>query len=166
MGNMERGTSGRGRVAIAIAVLLAAVASFGAGPVAAETVDVPIGDTAVAGQPGDVIPLGSAAVAADLVGRACEITAVVTNQESAHPGNKLIITSGDSTLELDGIEDVANEVTTSTGTVTLGSSIDVAVMLGPDRTLSSLGSSLTVTCVALPPSPPPPAVEGQPTYTG
>ncbi|MGI9612944.1 MAG: hypothetical protein ACR2QO_08555 [Acidimicrobiales bacterium] len=157
----------RRRIAIGIVfvVLLAALASMFSSPAAAETIQVPVGDAIVRGAEGDVIQIGSADIAAELVGRACTVEAVVTNQESAHPGNELIVTSGDTSAAIAGIEDTAGTVTTAGGTLTLGSTITVAVKLGPSG-ISSIGSSLTVTCAALEPAPPAPPVVETPKYTG
>jgi hypothetical protein len=146
-------------------VLLAALVNLLSGPASADTIEVPVGDAVVTGDEGDVIPLGSADVAADLVGRSCTVEAVVTNQESVNAGNELVVSTGDSTATIPGIEDAAGTVTTQGGTVTLGSTITVAVKLGPTG-ISSIGSSLTVTCAALEPAPPAAPVVTTPPYTG
>lgn len=157
--------TGRRITAISVAGLVAIGAALFGSPVAAQTIEVPIQDVATSGEPGSLVTMGSAEVAADLQGRSCEIAAVVTNQSSEHAGNTLVITSGDSKVEVANIEDVANAVSTSGGTLTLGTSIDVSVLLG-DSGFTSLGSSLTVTCEPLPPTPPTPPVPATPTYTG
>lgn len=135
-------------------------------PAGAETITVPIPDVAVKGDPGSTVALGSAGVPEDLRGRSCDISITVTNQISEHPGNSLIVSSGTSVIEVPDIEKVANAVTQASGTVTLGDSIDVAVKLGPNTDISSLGSSLEVTCEPLPAPPPPKAEPKNPPYTG
>lgn len=160
-------TAGIGRrVSVVSAVgIMAAGALLVGGPASAQTIDVPIEEVYTTGEPGTSVAIGSAEVAEDLQGRSCEISATVTNQSSEHPGNTLVITSGDSTVEVAGIEENADAVTTSGGTLTLGADIQVSVVLG-DTGGTSLGSSLTVTCEPLPATPPPPPVVADPPYTG
>ena len=150
--------------ALAAGVVALAVVAVAA-PVSAETVEVDIGDVVVQGEAGSTQQIGSATVDAELVGRSCDLVATVTNQSSVHPQNKLVVASGGSTIEIPGIEAQAGGVTVQPGTLTLGETITVSVVLGPSK-ISSLGSSLTVTCEPLPPAPPPPPVKGEPPYTG
>ena len=152
---------------LAVAVLAALVSVWMVGgPADAQTLDVPIEQTVIQGTPGSTVSIGTADVPADLVGQTCEITVEVVNQESIHGGNKLIVTSDGSTVEVEGIEDAAGSTTTVAGTITLGATIDVSVYLAVDS-ISSLGSSLTVTCTPLPPPPPPPPPPTTvPNYTG
>lgn len=154
------------RLAVVVAMFLAVTVGFVAAPVGADTIEVEIPTTAVKGDPGTTVVLGGSAVEADLQGRSCEVAVVVTNQVSKNPGNKLVVTSGDSRIEVDGIEDVENAVTNAGGTLTLGETIDVYVTLGPTSKITSLGSSLSVTCKLLPVQPPSPPVVTTPTYTG
>jgi len=135
------------------------------GPADAQTIEVPIEQIVIQGTPGSTIEIGSTAVPADLVGRTCEITVTVVNQESIHGGNKLIVASDGSSVEVDGIEDQAGSTTTVAGTITLGSTVTVSVFLAVDD-ISSLGSGLTVTCKPLPPTDPKPPVTTAPAYTG
>ena len=128
-------------------------------------IEVPIEEVYATGDVGSSVAMGSADVDADLVGRSCNVVATVANQESVHPGNTLVVTSGDSSVSIDGIEDVADAVTTDGGTITLGSTISAAVVLGEDGA-TSLGSSLTVTCEALPVTAPLTPTPAEPTYTG
>jgi hypothetical protein len=145
--------------------VLALVLSLVASPASAQTIDVPVNDVIVTGEPGTVQEIGGVDVASDLVGRTCDIVATVKNQSSVHLGNTLIVTSGDSTVSVDGIEDVADGTVSEAGSITLGSTITVSVELGQDG-VSSLGSNLTVTCEALPEAPPAAPVVTTPTYTG
>lgn len=159
--------SSRGvRLAVAsLAVSVAAGMAVVGGPASAQTVEVDIGDIVVQGETGSSQQIGSATVDPELVGRSCELKATVTNQSSVYPDNTLVVTSGDSRVDIAGIEAEADGVTVAGGTLTLGQTIEVNVVLG-SLGVSSLGSSLTVTCEPLPPTPPPPSVEGEPTYTG
>lgn len=155
------------RLTVLIVTAVAALVSVWmvGGPADAQTIDVPIEQVVIEGTPGSTVEIGSAEVPADLVGRTCEITVEVVNQESIHGGNKLIVASDGSTVEVEGIEDQAGSTTTVAGTITLGSSLTVSVFLAVDD-ISSLGSSLTVTCKPLPPADPPPPVTTVPNYTG
>ncbi len=155
------------RLVILVATAVAALISVWlvSGPAQAQTIDVPIEQLVVEGTPGSTVQIGSAEVPADLVGRTCEITVAVVNQESIHGGNKLIVASDGSTVEVEGIEDQAGSTTTVAGTITLGSQLTVSVYLAVDD-ISSLGSTLTVTCEPLPAADPDPPVTSVPNYTG
>lgn len=154
-------------VVLAVTAVAALIAVWAVGgPAGAETIEVPIEQTFVKGEPGSEVELGASEVPVDLVGETCEITVEVVNQESIHPGNVLVVTSGDSSVEVEGIEDEAGSTITEAGTITLGDQITVTVQLGENRTITSLGSSLTVTCTPLPPPPPPPPATTTPPYTG
>lgn len=155
----------RRMVALAVIGALAVIAGLVAGPASADTVDVPIGETYIGGEPGSSLQIGSSAVPDDLVGRTCSVVAEIVNADSIHPGNTLVVTSGDSTVEITDIEDAAGTFVREGGSLTLGATMDASIVFGPDG-VSSLGSSLTLTCEALPPAPPPPSVEADPTYTG
>lgn len=147
------------------AALLALVVVLIGLPASAQTVELDFDDVAVGGDEGTTVEIGKADVDSELVGRSCNLVAEVQNQSSVHPGNKLIVTSGDSTLEIEAIEDTADGLTSEAGTLTLGETIVVAVQFGPNQ-YTSLGSNLTVTCEPLPPSPPPSTVPADPPYSG
>lgn len=132
---------------------------------AAAEVSIPMTDAYNIGAAGDTIQLGSTAVDAALQGRTCEVVATIANQSSVHLGNTLVVTSDGSSVSIPNIEDVADATVTSGGTITLGESLSAAVVLGADGA-TSLGSSLTVTCAALPVTPIAPAVPAAPAYTG
>jgi hypothetical protein len=154
--------------AAAAGAMLVGVGLFGTAAGAQESdpmVEIPIEFVYERGDAGSSVAIGSADVAADLVGQTCNVVATVRNQESVHPGNKLVVSSGGSTVEIAGIEDEAGAVTVDGGSLTLGATVSVAVVLGNDGA-TSLGSSLTVTCEPLPETPPTPPTPSQPTYTG
>jgi hypothetical protein len=163
--NGRRSLAGGRRLALAAAAVALMAAWMVTGPAGAETITVPIDQVAAKGEPGSTIRIGQADVSDDLVGRSCDITVVVTNQESAHPGNKLIVASGDSSLTIDGIEDEPGGITTQAGTITLGSTITVSVQLGTAN-ITSLGSNLTVTCDPLPVTKPASTIVTTPVYSG
>ncbi len=154
-------------VGIVFAVLLAVAGSLLSSPASADTdmIDVPLSDTLISGKEGDVVLVGGADVAPEFVGRSCTVEVVVTNQSSVHEGNSLIVTSGDSSTTVEGIEDTADAVTTQGGTLTLGETVSISIKLGPSGG-SSVGSNLTVTCEALEEAPPAAPVVTTPEYTG
>ena len=128
-------------------------------------IEVPVAEVFVTGDVGSSVDMGQAEVDAAVVGQACNVTATVANQSSVHPGNTLVVSSGDSSVVINGIEDTADAVTVQGGTLTLGDTVSVAVVLGEDGA-TSLGSSLTVTCEALPVTEPTASLIETPTYTG
>jgi len=158
----------RVRQVAALGAVAVVCSMFGSAALAEDTetmIEIPIQEVYVTGDVGSSVAMGSAEVADDLVGRSCNVMATVTNQESVHPGNTLVVSSGDSSVSIAGIEDVAGAVTTQGGTITLGDTISAAVVLGDDGA-TSLGSSLTVTCDALPETEPTPPTPASPVYTG
>lgn len=158
----------RVRQMAALGAVVAVCSLFGSAALAEDPeaiIEIPIHEAYVSGDVGSSVGMGSADVAAELVGRSCNVVATVTNQESVHPGNTLVVTSGDSSVSIGGIEDEAGAVTTEAGTITLGSTISASVVLGDDGA-TSLGSSLTVTCEALPETEPTPPTPASPVYTG
>lgn len=152
----------------AISAAVAVGSMFGSAALADnhETViELPVQEVYQTGDAGSSVAMGSADVDAEMVGRSCNVVATVTNQESVHTGNTLVVSSGDSSVSIAGIEDVAETVTTQGGTITLGNTVSVSVVLGEDGA-TSLGSSLTVTCETLPETKPTPPTPSEPTYTG
>lgn len=158
-------TTSRKVAAIGAAGVVALLTAMHSSPVSAQTVDVPIGDNFLNAAPGSLVTIATKDVPADLAGRSCNLSVTVTNQSSVHPGNALVITSGDTKVTVEKVEETANSVVTGTGVLTLGSNVTVALQLGNEG-LSSLGSSAKVTCEALPPAPPPTPIVKTPTFTG
>ncbi len=160
---------GKRRILAAGAVAaLAATLGFFSTPVTAQdadVVDVPLGSAFIQGAEGDTVALGSADVDAGLVGRACNVVATVVNQGSVHAGNKLVVSSGDSSVEIAGIEDTADATTSNGGALTLGESISASIVLGADG-MSSIASSMKVTCEPVPEAEPTDPAPATPTYTG
>lgn len=128
-------------------------------------VEIPMETEYIGGKAGSVHELGSVAVAEELVGLSCNIVADIVNQGSVHPGNVLVVSTGDTELRVEDIEAVADATKTEAGTVTLGESISASIVLGEDGQ-SSLGSNLKLTCEKLPEAKPAEKVPETPTYTG
>ncbi len=151
--------------ALTAAAGLAVAVGLATNPVSAQTINVPIGTSFISGAPGSTTVLGSAPVPADLIGRSCGVATVVTNQESIHPGNAVIVSSGTSSVNVAGIEEVAGSVTSNAGVLTLADTISVSLKFGTEG-LSSLGSNLTVTCEPLSPAVPVEPQKETPQYSG
>lgn len=152
----------------ALGAVAAICSMFGSAALAEDhdtMIEIPIHEVYAKGDAGSSVAMGSADVPDELVGRSCNVVATVNNQESVHVGNTLVVSSGDSSVSMAGIEDVADAVTTEGGTITLGDTVTAAVVLGSDGA-TSLGSSLTVTCKALPQTQPTPPTPASPVYTG
>lgn len=167
-------------LALGLGVLALTLFSF-ASPVGA-TIDltVPI-DTVVRGDEGDVIEVASVSVPEELVGDTCAATLVDENNESTHPNNDLIFTSGSWTATVPDVESEADSSTEIDGEITLGETIVVEVRLGSDGVFSG-GLTLTLDCedeipaTTVAPTTEPPAqlpqsevvaaTAAQPTFTG
>lgn len=163
------------RMAVAGAVgAVGLLAVLHGSPASAQTITVPIPESFAQGPVGSIQPLVSQAVPADLVGQSCTLTVEVKNNESVHPGNNLIVASGESKVVVKGVEDAAGTTVSGSGTLTLGKTVDVSLEMG-EHGQSSLGSNVTVTCepvvttttsTTLPEPPPPTPVTTTPAYTG
>ena len=114
-------------------------------------------DRVVVAAPGSVVLLASRPVDASLIGSTCTADYTGRNNGSVHPDNDLIITSGSTRLELDGVEDGAGLTTSGAGQLVLGGDVTVSIRLGGDG-VASLGASVDLTCA-------PPATTTAPTTT-
>lgn len=158
----------RVRHVAALGAVAAVCSMFGSAALAEDpeaTIEIPIQEVYANGDVGSTVGLGNVEVPDELVGRSCNVVATVTNQESVHSGNTLVVSSGDSSVSIDGIEDVAGAAMTDGGTITLGDTVSAAVVLGGDGA-TSLGSRLSVTCEALPVAEPTAPTPASPVYTG
>lgn len=164
----------RRMAAVGVVGAVGLLAALHGSPVSAQTITVPIPESFAQGPVGSIQPLVTQAVPEDLVGESCSLTVEVKNNESVHPGNNLIIASGESKVTVKGVEDTAGATVTGSGTLKLGKSIDVSLEMG-EHGQSSLGSNVTVTCepvvttttsTTLPPPPPPTTVPSVPPYAG
>lgn len=105
-------------------------------------------DKSASGAPGDVITLGSQSVAGRYVGLTCQGTYSASNNASVHPDTQLIISSGGSSVTINGVEDAPGATRTATQPLTLGDTITIAVRLGPDGVASMAGQAVTMDCPA------------------
>jgi hypothetical protein len=102
-------------------------------------------DSVIRGEEGSVTQLAERTVDADDVGQTCLMAAVAENQVSVHPGNDLIVSTGDSQAVILGVEDEANGGTSERYAITLGDTVVVQLRFGPDA-ISSLGFTLDLDC--------------------
>jgi hypothetical protein len=120
-------------IVLLAAFTLTVVAVTGAS--AAPAIVIPI-DTVVRAPYESITRLAEIDVPSDLVGYTCTGFATAVNQDSVHPNNDLILTSGETTAVLDDVEGSPNKVTPASGTLTLGDSITVDLLMGKDGVFS------------------------------
>ncbi len=84
----------------------------------------------------------------------CEavVSATAHNNESVHLGNDLIVASGGNQVVLVDVESATGKVTTADGTLVLGDTITVTLVLGQadegrPRSVFSGGATVTVSCI-------------------
>jgi hypothetical protein len=128
-----------GLVSIIGLVLLQSPASAGHGHIS-----VPI-DTFVQAGEGEVVQLVSVPVDSELVGATCSWEFHATNQESVHPGNDLILSTGGNDTVVPGVEDAPGQVLDVSGSFQLGETLTVSLRMGPDQVFSA-GLSVEVLC--------------------
>jgi hypothetical protein len=128
----------------ALGIVVGALGSAGA---ASDDIVITL-DKSASGAPGDVITLGTQSVAAQYVGLTCQGTYSASNNASVHPDTQLIISSGVSSVTINGVEDAPGATRTATQPLTLGDTITIAVRLGPDGIASMSGEAVTMDCPA------------------
>jgi hypothetical protein len=144
-------TTTRIRTLAAATIGVAGVMAVSAGVVGAQesSEDVTLSyslDTVVFAPEGTVQELVSTDIADDLVGQECMVTLTSENNESVHPDNDLIITSGTDEVVVPDVEAESFEILTADETLVLGPTLTVSVRLGPDGVLSE-GGLLELACV-------------------
>ncbi len=102
-------------------------------------------ETGIRGEPASVTTLATREVDDDLVGATCEAVVTERNNESVHPDNDLIITSGTWSETLEDFESDALSVNVIPGEITLGETIVVELRFGPNG-VSSAGFELSFDC--------------------
>ncbi len=95
------------------------------------------------GAEGTSVRVASVDVPAALVGQSCEIFGSTVNQQSVHPGNDLLIMNGDESFTIPNFEDEGDIVHDAGDVETLGATIQLFVVFGPDGA-SSGGFRVTV----------------------
>ena len=120
-----------------LAPLAAIAALFVIGvPVARATAIEISFDTVVMAEEGSITVLATTDTPPDLIGMRCVGVAEAINQPSVHPGNDLIVASGDDSIVLKDVEREPGAVTTAEGLLTLGPTVTVSLRMGSDEIFS------------------------------
>lgn len=129
---MRAGILRGAQVAAVVAVSVLAV------PSAAQAADLSIPlDTVIDGGVAEGAQVELTTVAADvLTGRSCAMTAVHGGSDAVHPGNDLVVTSGQATARLVDVERSTGATTEASGALVLGEVIRVDLVMGPDEQFS------------------------------
>jgi len=117
---------------------------------AAATFEIPI-DTVVRADPGSLTELADIQTPPEFIGLECVGIAQAVNQDSVHPGNDLILATGDTTVTLFDVEGSSGKVTGASGAVKLGETVNVMLSMGSDGVFSG-GFSIVidVNCAEVP----------------
>jgi len=107
-------------------------------------ISIPV-DTAVRGDAGSKHELKNIEVSTDNVGMVCEVNTTAENQSSVHPGNDLVVASGDDNVTLKDVEREANGITSAQGQLLLGNRLTVTLVLGEDKVFSG-GMNVELNC--------------------
>lgn len=121
------------------------------------TVQIPgprIPETGFANQ-GDTLKIVEVTVPTELQGKNVPASAEITNVLSVRSGSNITIESNGTSFVLNDVESAPNKVTTASGPLTLGGTVDVILTFGVGGLFSG-GGLLTITIDC--PSPPPPTV--------
>lgn len=137
--------------------ILAVCALVGVGGAAhAQTVQediivIPV-DSVLRAPAGSVTSIASSPVPAEFQGAECVADIQAVNQESVHPNNDLLISSGSSSAEVLDVESVAFGQAGAMVDLTLGATVDLSLRMGPDE-VSSGGLIVTIDCpLVVPPT--------------
>ncbi len=156
-------TTGIGIAMATAALVFAAVVPTAAGA-ESETMEIDSGRIqtgrhVVWAREGTVVVLARESVPASLVGRECVGTYVDTNNDSIHPGNDIVVRSGGESARFTSVEDRPGVVNnTASRPVTLGSTVSIELIMGPDEIFSAEASveiacEVTTTPTTQPPTP-------------
>jgi hypothetical protein len=114
---------------------------------------VEVDEAVLVAEPGTITNLATVAVPAARLGATCTLAAHSENQVSIHPGNDLLVTTGDQQTVIADVEARPDQVRELAVEVVLGPTVTVDLRMGPTR-VSSLGFDITIDC--------PPAAVAQP----
>jgi uncharacterized repeat protein (TIGR01451 family) len=115
--------------------VMAALLMIGVPVARATVIEISI-DTVVTAGEGSITLLSTTNTPPDLIGMTCIGIARATNQPSVHPGNDLIVASGDDSIVLEDVEREPGAVTTAEALLALGPSVTVSLRMGPDGIFS------------------------------
>jgi len=138
------------KIRVAVMVVLAMMLAFTSPAGAQDDSFTIVLEGIITGQAeGDIVEVANQAVAAELVGATCTVTGATENNGSVHPGNNLIVTTGGTTANLPGVEEVPGQVVNGSGSLVLGTDVVVSLEFGPNGNTSG-GVTLTFDCAAAP----------------
>lgn len=135
---------------VALVAVALAFAVPGAGAQDAGRVEIPLG-TVVYSAPGVATVLGSAVVPDELVGTSCGVSTRAENNQSVHPGNDVVVSSGSDRVTLFDVEGSSGKVTTASSPLTLGTDVTITLIMGSDGVFSG-GAAAFVVVDCTPPS--------------
>lgn len=99
------------------------------------------------GAEGEIVELANEAVPANLIGSTCNVMATTQNNGSVHQGNIITVASETGAATIPGAEEVPGQTISGTGTVELGTTVQITMQFGPDGATSG-GIILSFDCQA------------------
>jgi hypothetical protein len=100
----------------------------------------------VFGSPGSTTVLATETVDSSVVGRSCQVTIDVHNNESVRQGTDVLISSANATLTATNVEAIAGDAPPAVlGQLVLGGTVAGAVRFGPEGA-ASVRATITVDC--------------------
>lgn len=97
-------------------------------------------------EPGTTHELATVDVPPELIGSTCMAVADAVNNTSTHPGNNLVLSSGDTSATAFDVERAAGATTPFQGSITLGPTVTVTLVMGEDGTFSGAAWIATLNC--------------------
>jgi hypothetical protein len=88
--------------------------------------------------------LGAATVPAELVGTSCGVSTRAENNDSVHPGNDVVVSSGTDSVTLVDVEGSSGKVTTASSPLTLGTEVTITLIMGSDGVFSGGAAAFVV----------------------
>lgn len=131
-------------LAAGVAAAVAVSAPVSAQVVVEDVIVIPV-DSRFGAPPGSVTQVASVAVPEDFQGVECIFDVQDVNNESVHPNNDLILSSGSTSGEVQNFETEAFGTVGASLMLTLGPTVDVSIRMGPDGR-SSGGVNISVDC--------------------
>ena len=110
----------------------------------APQISIPV-KTIIRGEEGSEHLLAEKEVDAKIVGMKCEVKATAKNQGSVHPGNNIVVSSGNENVTLVNVEREANGLTEAEGQLTMSNELKVTLVLGKDKVFSG-GMNVDLHC--------------------
>lgn len=107
-------------------------------------ISVPV-NTVIRGDVGSTHILAEKETEQELIGMVCTVNATAKNQGSVHPGNNIVVSSGDDSVTLVNVEREANGITNAEGELSMSSDLTVTLVLGEDKVFSG-GMDVNLHC--------------------